>query len=65
MPLRTLSRRVDGAFTRVVNPIAIWEIKEYYYSEENFGSRIADSVYESQLDGMELDELFIETQASM
>jgi hypothetical protein len=57
MPFRTLSRRVDGAFTRVVNPIAIWEIKEYYYSEENFGSRIADSVYESQLDGMELDEL--------
>lgn len=57
MPLRTLSRRVDGAFIRVVNPIAIWEIKEYYYSEENFGSRIADSVYESQLDGMELDEL--------
>lgn len=57
MPLRTLSRRVDGAFTGVVNPIAIWEIKEYYYSEENFGSRIADSVYESQLDGMELDEL--------
>jgi|SRR5579859_6695599 len=57
MPLRTLSRRVDGAFTGVINPIAIWEIKEYYYSEENFGSRIADSVYESQLDGMELDEL--------
>lgn len=57
MPLRTLSRRVDGAFTGVVNPIAIWEIKEYYYSEKNFGSRIADSVYESQLDGMELDEL--------
>jgi len=57
MPLRTLSRRVDGAFTGVINPIAIWEIKEYYYSEENFGSRIADSVYESQIDGMELDEL--------
>lgn len=57
MPLRTLSRRVDGAFTGVVNPIAIWEIKEYYYSEKNFGSRIADSVYESQLGGMELDEL--------
>ena len=29
MPLRTLSRRVDGAFPSVVNPIAIWEIKEY------------------------------------
>ena len=30
-PLRTLSRRVDGAFPTVINPIAIWEIKEYYY----------------------------------
>src|SRR3990172_12680256 len=28
-PLRTLARWVDGAFTRSVNPIAIWEIKEY------------------------------------
>ena len=27
-PLRTLSRRVDGAFPCVVNPIAVWEIKE-------------------------------------
>jgi hypothetical protein len=25
-PLRTLARRVDGAFPSVVNPIAIWEI---------------------------------------
>jgi len=31
-PLRTLARRVDGAFPGVVNPIAIWEIKEYYYT---------------------------------
>ena len=30
MPLRTLARRVDGAFPSVVDPIAIWEIKEYY-----------------------------------
>src|SRR5690606_15378440 len=28
VPLRTLSRRVDGAFPSIVNPIAIWEIKE-------------------------------------
>lgn len=28
-PLRTLSRRVDGAFPSVVDPIAVWEIKEY------------------------------------
>lgn len=56
MPLRTLSRRVDGAFPSVVNPIAIWEIKEYYYTT-TFGSRVADGVYESLLDGMELREL--------
>src|SRR5207248_3534551 len=55
-PLRTLARRVDGAFTSAVNPIAIWEIKEYYYTT-TFGSRIADGVYETLLDGMELEEL--------
>jgi hypothetical protein len=56
VPLRTLARRVDGAFTGVVNPIAIWEIKEYYYTT-TFGSRVADGVYETLLDGMELEEL--------
>jgi hypothetical protein len=55
-PLRTLARRVDGAFPSTVNPIALWEIKEYYFTT-TFGSRIADSVYESLLDGMELEEL--------
>lgn len=55
-PLRTLARRVDGAFPAIVNPIAIWEIKEYYYTR-TFGSRVADGVYESLLDGMELEEL--------
>lgn len=55
-PLRTLARRVDGAFPSVVNPIAIWEVKEYYYTT-TFGSRVADGVYESLLDGMELEEL--------
>jgi len=28
-PLRTLARWVDGAFPSTVNPIAVWEIKEY------------------------------------
>lgn len=55
-PLRTLARRVDGAFPAVVNPIAIWEVKEYYYTT-TFGSRVADGVYETLLDGMELEEL--------
>lgn len=56
MPQRTLARRVDGAFPSVVNPVAIWEIKEYYYTT-TFGSRVADGVYETLLDGMELEEL--------
>ncbi len=56
LPIRTLARRIDGAFPSVVNPIAIWEIKEYYYTT-TFGSRVADGVYETLLDGMELEEL--------
>lgn len=55
-PLRTFARRVDGAIPSVTNPIAIWEIKEYYYTT-TFGSRVADGVYETLLDGMELEEL--------
>lgn len=55
-PVRTLSRRVDGAFPAVINPVAIWEIKEYYHTT-TFGSRVADGVYETQLDGLELEEL--------
>ncbi|MDL1911129.1 hypothetical protein FBQ81_10665 [Chloroflexi bacterium CFX6] len=56
LPVRTLARRVDGAFPSSVNPIAIWEIKEYYYTT-TFGSRVADGIYESLLDGLEIEEL--------
>ena len=56
LPVRTLARRVDGAFPSSTNPVAIWEIKEYYYTT-TFGSRVADGVYESLLDGLELEEL--------
>ncbi|WP_185097279.1 DUF7687 domain-containing protein [Chryseobacterium glaciei] len=55
-PIRSLSRRVDGSFPNVINPIALWEIKEYYYTT-TFGSRVADGVYETQLDGYELKEV--------
>src|SRR5204862_3592101 len=55
-PLRTLARRVDGAYPSPVNPIAIWEIKEYYYTT-TFGSRVADGIYETLLDGVELEDL--------
>jgi len=55
-PVRSLSRRIDGSFPNVINPIAIWEIKEYYYTT-TFGSRVADGVYETLLDGYELNEV--------
>ena len=58
-PKRSLSRRVDGCFQEVINPIAVWEIKEYYYTT-TFGSRIADGVYETLLDGYELSEARID-----
>lgn len=49
------SRRLDGAIPSTKNPLAVWEIKEYYYTT-TFGSRIADGVYETRLDGFELKE---------
>ena len=55
-PVRTLARRIDGAFPAAIDPVAVWEIKEYYHTT-TFGSRVADGVYESLLDGMELEEL--------
>ncbi len=58
-PLRTMARRVDGCFPSYVNPIAVWEVKEYYYTT-SFGSRVADGIYESLLDGMELEEIATE-----
>jgi hypothetical protein len=60
VPLRTLARRIDGAFPSAVNPVAVWEIKEYYHTT-TFGSRVADGVYETLLDGMELEEMRLET----
>jgi hypothetical protein len=55
-PLRTLARWVDGAFPDTVNPIAVWEVKEHYHTT-SFGSRVSGAVYETLLDGMEIDEL--------
>ena len=55
-PVRTFSRRADGAFPGVLNPVEMWEIKEYYHTT-TFGSRVADAVYETLLDGMEFMEL--------
>ncbi len=49
------SRRFDGALPTIVNPMAVWEIKEYY-GTTTFGSRVADGVYETLLDGFEINE---------
>lgn len=54
------SRRFDGAYPGIKNPKLVWEIKEYYYAT-TFGSRVADSVYETQLDGFEFKELYERT----
>ncbi|MBI2440642.1 MAG: hypothetical protein HYV35_04640 [Lentisphaerae bacterium] len=63
-PLRTFARRMDGAFPSVINPIAVWEVKEYYYTT-TFGSRVADGVYETLLDGMEIEELVVSEKVNV
>lgn len=50
------SRRFDGAYPSIINPRIVWEIKEYYYAT-TFGSRVADGVYETQLDGYEFKDI--------
>lgn len=52
----TMSRRMDGAFPSTINPIALWELKEYYHTT-TFGSKISDAVYITQLDGHEVREI--------
>lgn len=47
-----MSRRMDGSMPGTVNPLAMWEIKEYYYTT-TFGSKISDAVYITALDGYE------------
>lgn len=54
-PVMILSRQMDGVYPSTKNPLAVWEVKEYY-GTTTFGSRVADGVYETQLDGYELLE---------
>jgi len=56
---RTFSRWMDGAYPSRIDPLAVWEVKEYY-GTTTFGSRVADGVYESMLDGEEMAELYRE-----
>lgn len=54
------SRRMDGAYPDVINPKIVWEVKEYYYTT-SFGSRVADGIYETRLDGHEIRDISART----
>lgn len=54
--IHVLPRQMDGAYPSVINPVAAWEVKEYY-GTTTFGSRVADGVYETRLDGLEIDSI--------
>lgn len=51
--LHVSARNLDGAIPSLNNPIAIWEIKEYWGKTKG-GSKMSDAVYECQLVGLEL-----------
>ena len=53
--VKCFARRFDGCIPSVDNPKVVWEIKEYY-GTTTFGSRVADGVYETLLDGYEILE---------
>lgn len=46
-------RRLDGALPDLLNPVALWEIKEYW-GKTNGGSKMSDAIYELNLVGLEL-----------
>jgi len=54
--VKTFARRFDGALPTIKNPKAVWEVKEYY-GTTSFGSRVADGVYETLLDGLEINQI--------
>jgi hypothetical protein len=53
--MKCFARRFDGCVPSINNPKVVWEIKEYY-GTTTFGSRVADGVYETLLDGYEIVE---------
>lgn len=51
--LHVSARNLDGAIPSLVNPSAVWEIKEYWGKTKG-GSKMSDGVYECHLVGLEL-----------
>ena len=46
-------RRLDGAIPGLVNPVGVWEIKEYWGKTKG-GSKMSDAIYELHLVGLEI-----------
>lgn len=56
-PLYSMSRRMDGAYPTSINPLVLWETKEYY-DNKSYGSRVNDSIFETILSGKEINEFY-------
>ena len=54
--LHVTARNLDGAIPGLLNPLVIWEIKEYWGKTKG-GSKMSDAVYECALVGRELRDL--------
>ena len=48
-----MARNPDGAVPSLLNPVVVWEIKEYW-GKTGGGSKMSDAVYECHLVGREL-----------
>lgn len=53
--LYVTARNLDGAIPSLINPLVVWEIKEYWGKTKG-GSKMSDAVYECLLVGRELRE---------
>jgi hypothetical protein len=53
--LHVTARNLDGAVPGLVNPVVVWEVKEYW-GKTSGGSKMSDAVYECNLVGRELRE---------
>ena len=53
--LHVSARNLDGVVPGLLNPVLVWEIKEYW-GKTSGGSKMSDAVYECQLVGLELRE---------
>src|SRR3569833_1193730 len=51
--LHVTARNLDGAVPSLLNPLIVWEIKEYWGQTQG-GSKMSDAVYECMLVGREL-----------